>query len=392
MMLLEVSAGRDNRRSVAYGERSIAIARQQNLREELAYALHDIAFPYHTIGQFQQALAAREEAQELWRELGNLPMLADNLVSAAAGYFVLGDFDKTLSLSQEALKISQSIGSLWGQAYSFFTMGPVYLERGQMERGIKALQDGLPLAEQANFTAPQVMNPARLAWIYGYLGDIERGFEMAHFALAKSDQFGLIRGFVLVALARLHLYDGNLAKATTALEEAQSALDTDDINEILFSLFVQAASEIALASREYDRVLGLTENVITSMRNFGIRLFLYDMLHLRGRALFGLGRTAEASSILAEAQTEAEELGSRRSLLHILPSRIEVEVQIGNMGEVETLRKQVLEIIGFIDNHIGQPQLRASFRELPTVLAMLMEGQSLQSTYQCPSSAIGLKW
>jgi predicted ATPase/class 3 adenylate cyclase len=375
MMLLEVSAGRDNRRSVAYGERSIAIARQQNLREELAYALHDIAFPYHTIGQFQQALAAREEAQELWRELGNLPMLADNLVSAAAGYFVLGDFDKTLSLSQEALKISQSIGSLWGQAYSFFTMGPVYLERGQMERGIKALQDGLPLAEQANFTAPQVMNPARLAWIYGYLGDIERGFEMAHFALAKSDQFGLIRGFVLVALARLHLYDGNLAKATTALEEAQSALDTDDINEILFSLFVQAASEIALASREYDRVLGLTENVITSMRNFGIRLFLYDMLHLRGRALFGLGRTAEASSILAEAQTEAEELGSRRSLLHILPSRIEVEVQIGNMGEVETLRKQVLEIIGFIDNHIGQPQLRASFRELPTVLAMLMEGQ-----------------
>jgi tetratricopeptide (TPR) repeat protein len=243
-----------------------------------------------------------------------------------------------------------------------------------MELGIKTLQDGLPLAEQANFAPPQITNPARLAWIYGYLGDVERGFDLARLALATSDEFRRYRGVVLAVLARLHLYNGNLAKATTALEEAHSALDTDDIYEILVSLFVQSAGEIALASKEYDRVLKLTGKTIASMHDFGIRLFLYDILHLRGRALFGLGRIGEASSVLAEAQTEAEELGSRRSLLLILPTRIEVEVQDGNMGEAETLRKQVQEIIRFIDNHIGQPQLRASFRELPIVLAMLKEG------------------
>ena len=375
MMLLENAAGRDYQRSVAYGERAIIIARQQDLREELAYALHDISFPYVAVGQLSRALAAREEARELWRELGNLPMLADSLNSAATSYFVLGDFDQAVSFSNEALKISQSIGSLWGQAYSLFAMGPVYLERGQMEMGIEALQDGMSLAEQANFTAPQIMNPARLAWVYGALGDSERGFEMAHLALAKADEFGLIRGFVLVALARLHLYDGNLAKATATLEEAKSALDTDKFLELLFSLFVQSASEIALASKEYDRVLELTEKTIASMHDFGTRLFLYDMLHLKGRALIELGRTAEARLALAEAQAEAEALGSRRSLLQLLPTRIEVEVQNGNTAEVETLRKQLGEIIGFIDNHIGQSQLRASFRELPIVQTMLKEGR-----------------
>ena len=374
LMLLDTYTGHDPQRAVDYGEQSLAIAREHHLREELAYALHDIVRPYAAVGQWSHASAALEEARALWRELGNLPMLADNLDTAAAGCYLLGDFDQAISLSEESLGVSQSIDSLWGQAHSLYTVGQIYLERGEIDQGIKALEDGLPLAEKAEFAAPQVVNRTRLARIYGFLGDVERGLELARHALAKADELNQFRPHALATLAQLHLYRGNLAEANATLKEAQSELDTDEIYHILASFIGYCEGEVALENREYDRVLKLTGKIIDSMRSFGIRVHQYDMLYLKGQALRGLGRIGEAGAVLAAAQAEAEKLGSRRSLLQILPARIEIEVEAGNMAEAEGLRVEAREIIEFISDHIDKPGLRALFLSNPHVRAVLGKG------------------
>ncbi|HZD11089.1 MAG TPA: AAA family ATPase, partial [Candidatus Binatia bacterium] len=266
LMLLETYVDHDPQRAVAYGEQSLAIAREHHLGEELAYTLNDIARPYAAVGKLSRAQAALEEARALWRELGNLPMLADNLDTAAGGCYFLGEFEEALELARESLKVSQSTGSLWGQAHNLYTIGPLYLERGEVGRGIKALEDGLLLAEQAGFAAAQVANRARLAAIYGFLGDVKRGFDLAHLALGRAGELHQPRHPALAALAQLHLYSGNLTEANADLKEAQSEFDRDDLYDLLASSIVYVEGQVALANGEHDRALGLANKTIESMR------------------------------------------------------------------------------------------------------------------------------
>ncbi|MBI1879873.1 MAG: hypothetical protein HYR94_16905, partial [Chloroflexi bacterium] len=55
-------------------------ARQLDLREQMAFILHDLGYGFAFMSNFKPAKAAFQEAVELWRALGNLPMLADSLV------------------------------------------------------------------------------------------------------------------------------------------------------------------------------------------------------------------------------------------------------------------------------------------------------------------------
>ena len=377
LMLLEIFSTQDPQRAVVYGEQSLAIARQHDLREELAYVLNDIAHAYAAVGRREHAGAALEESRGLWRELGNLPMLADNLFSEAAALHEVGKLDEAETLANEALRVSQSISNLWGQAGSLFVIGLIYLERGEFDKGIKVIEDSLPLAEQGNFVvAPLLMCPV-LAWVYGSLGDIERGFELAHIALTKPHQVDEYQPLARAALAYLHLISGNTAEADAAFKEAygEPATEESELAPRHMGLFLISQTiiggEVALANREYDRVLRLTERSITSMRTNGMRIFLPDILRLKGQALASLGRTSEAREVLGEARTEGEALGSRRSLLSILIALHHLEIQEGNSTEAATLRLQAREIVEFIADHAGTPELRASFLNTPLIRGIM---------------------
>ena len=73
LMLLEYYEGQNRDQAIAYGEQSLAIARQFNLQEQMAYTLNDIARAYFVVGKQDQAWAAQKESIDLLRDLGNLP-------------------------------------------------------------------------------------------------------------------------------------------------------------------------------------------------------------------------------------------------------------------------------------------------------------------------------
>ena len=76
------------------GERSLALARKLNLREQLAFTSNDLPHIYHETGRQERAIELVAEASRLWRELDNLPMLADSLATASMISLILGDFDR----------------------------------------------------------------------------------------------------------------------------------------------------------------------------------------------------------------------------------------------------------------------------------------------------------
>ena len=124
LMLVKTFSGGDPVTAIDYGEQSLALARDHNLREQLAYTLSDISRVYFPSGRKADAWSALGESRELWRALGNMPMLADNLNSSADFYFTGGEHDKAVEASEEAIRVSRSVGNLWGEAAGLFAVAP----------------------------------------------------------------------------------------------------------------------------------------------------------------------------------------------------------------------------------------------------------------------------
>jgi hypothetical protein len=103
------------------------------------------------------------------------------------------------------------------------------------------------------------------------------------------------------------------------------------------------------------------------LRRFSSPIYLADGLYLRSQALLFLGRADAAYDALMQARAEAEALGARRILWEILFALSQIEAERGNAAEAEALRRQAREIVEYIADHAGAPELRASFLGQPRV-------------------------
>ena len=159
--------------AIEAGERSLALARQLDLREQMAYTLNDLgSHLYLVAGPLARANTVLREASALWRELDNRPMLANSIAAESLVQTFAGEYNQALTLSEKAFQICQTIDNLWGQSYSRFTAGYIYWEYGQPARAIAMMEACIQLSELSGFTVPQASVRADLAYVYGRLGAI----------------------------------------------------------------------------------------------------------------------------------------------------------------------------------------------------------------------------
>ena len=351
--------------TLAYGEQSLAIARELNLREQLAFTLNDLHAAYMLTGQPERGQAVLTEARALWRELNNMPMLADNLANATVGHFLTGDYEQALALADETVQISQSTENLWGQAHGLWVVGPIHFRFGDPDKAVAVMEDVVRLSDQGGLAAIQVDVRAHLAWVYGQLGAMEQALELGREAQLKAESlFPEWRPQATATLARLHLLHDDVAAAGAALQETQADLNPNSFAAITAGL---ASAELALAQQNYAEVISLIDHFMTRLQALGIRSFIPEGLHLKGQALLAQGQDEAAAEILAEARRRAEALNVRANLWPILLTLSQLEQTRGNVAVAETLRKQAREIVIYISDHISSRDLLASFQALPKV-------------------------
>ena len=371
LMLVEMYGGHQPEKAVEHGEESLAIAREHNLREEMAYALNDLAKVYFMSGRPDDRGTALDEATELWRDLDNRPMLSDSLHAAAFTAHFAGDFDRALQAAKETFELSESIGNLWGQVGSLNTMGAVYLERGEIGKSVEALETTIRMGEQISTTGA-MDERVMLGWFYGILGDPERGLDLVQKSLADNKDVEMVRQMAMAIISHLQLLIGNNAEAESAFEDAFEGFSVigKDINSLIGILNL-IACEFALHNGEFDKLLELADQTFEARNALGTRLFLGDFLRFRGQALVGLKRLEEARESLAAARKEAESQGSRRALWLVLSDLADFEAQHGDASEAARVRHDAREVIDFMSDQAGSPELRASFLALPHVRAVM---------------------
>ncbi len=352
-------------KAIEYGEKSLEIARRHALKERLAYASHDVSRAYTASGDFTTGLQRLGQAQELWRELNNLPMLTDSLSSAALYHMVNGEYDQVIALTEEAYQLSESINNLWGQSFALYSRVFVHFILGEYDKALEASHECMRLAEPAGFVVPLVECPYFIAIMYLDMGDVAQAAEWAErssvnaLKLLPSDVPG-----ALGVKALVHVQRGELEQAAQLLSSEQPG--GGPIPQENFFVF-QAWERLEFARHNYEGVLDLTNKISLSLGEFNFEVLSKYPHYVKGKAQEALGRLDEAHESLRSALLTTEKYKVRPFLWAILGALARVEERRGNPEEARALRARAKEVIAFMADHAPTPELRTSFLNRPDV-------------------------
>ncbi|HSH04587.1 MAG TPA: AAA family ATPase [Anaerolineae bacterium] len=283
------------------------IVKRQTLE---AFIFNDLSHTYSLTGQKEAHFNALQRSRDLWRRLDNLPMLTDNLSTAAMHHAFVGNTEKCIVLAQEAYEISVANHNLWGQAYAKHAIGFAYLDRDPPQLVIEALSTAVALSEPSGFMVPAFMDQATLAIIYSELDETESALTALEQALSLSNIPPSFQAYMLSAQAYVHWRLGNYETFEALLPALQDM--PHEGPAIIFCFGVQAEVNYWLEKGEWERGYRLITKHIEDLKVQNGRLFLARALHSQARALIGLGHLTAARHTLDEAQQTAQQLKSTR--------------------------------------------------------------------------------
>jgi predicted ATPase/class 3 adenylate cyclase len=352
--------------ALEYGEVALALARESDESEQLAFVLNDLCRLYTCRGEFDKAHASIREARELWRSLDNQVMLADSFGSEAEAYFNAGEFERSLEYSQQALQICEKIDNLWGQSYDRMLMAFACFASGQLGRGIQIAEQSSQLADRAGLIASSISMRSELAWVYAYCGEFERGYNLIDLAFQAADERQPAwRSFPQAAKARMHLLQDDIRSADETIGNAP--LQPTTIPYARYTIFICIANiELAVAKGEHLKALSLADELLSEVAPL-TRVDVSDVLRWKGLAFVELGQLDEALHVLTEACSLAKGMGANPQLWLILASLADVYVKLGNEKEAESNRAEAREIVEQIAESLREIGLHDSFLNQPRV-------------------------
>jgi tetratricopeptide (TPR) repeat protein len=359
-------------KSLQHGEVALALARQSDDREQLAFVLNDICRLRTCRGEFEKAHASIREARELWQALDNQVMLADSFGSEAEAYFNAGEYEPSLQCSQEALEICERINNLWGQSYDRMLMSFAYFENGQLGRGIQMAEQSNQLADGAGLLASSISMRAELAWVYAYCGQFEKASQLIEQAsrVAEEKQPAWL-AFPKSAKVRMHLFQNDIPSAEQT--GGETLLQPTTIPYARYTIFICIANiELAIAKKDYVAALRLIEELLDEVTPL-TRVDIPEVLRLKASALIGLDQLEEAMATLIRAYSLAKETESNLYLWIILLDLAEIQSKLGHQRDAENSLREGRKIAAQVADSLHEVGLHDSFLNQPRVQKLMRE-------------------
>lgn len=369
LILLVSKFNQEPLRGLQAGEASAAIARDLGLREQLAYTLNDLYPVYLMTGSVKKGIAALEEAEQIWRELGNLPLLADTLANLGE-MRAFGDGTAAAEpILLEAIRLTDTIGNLWGQSYSRGVRALSLLEAGRFEEAIQHCELATSLGKQAGFVIAQIMMPCIQALCLAELGQARRGIELIRPAATIAESLlPSWRGYPAATMALCAIKLGDPAAAATAMDDARRLTSYYDISALNGQI---AEVEYAFLAGAFEEVIQKADEAEAIFAVFGCRLYTPHLWTRKAEAHAALGHPVEAESCAREALERTTALGVRRGAWSVHAFLHALYRDTGRDAEAAAALARAREEITFVEAQAGGEDLRQTFRAIPAVARIL---------------------
>jgi tetratricopeptide (TPR) repeat protein len=375
-LLLIDSFGGHLAQAIASGEESMELCRKIGSKEQLAFTLHDLVLPYWTLGKKDKALAALDEVEALWLELGNQPMQANSLGRRAQFENFAGAFERARAVAEESLQISRKIGNLSGVSLGQTLLGLVSLEQGGLGRAIDSLREAVDRGMESDNLLAATGVKAELAWALSCAGAFEEGLELAEQAVAEAQEhIGHFVDWCRAIRLRIRL------RMVTSAEHKEFDFEIGEAEQAeAFFMggpgIAAATVESALALGDLDAALARSDRHLHYLDHMGVRSQRPYALYLRSKVLLERASNDQARESLEEARQLAETMGARYALWMILDGLSRIAEAQGDPQTSSSLRSQARSILGDIAAGIDNQAYRATFLSLPDVGRIMAEETS----------------
>jgi len=350
--------------AIDYGERSLSLARSLNLREQLPYTLTDLGRAYNGSCRFEEAETRLTEAAGLWRELGNMPMLNDNLNTLLLNHFWSGKYEQALEIARESLDVSRTTKNIWAQCWPHHLQGQIWFEYGEVDRALDELELSVRVAAEANAPIHTKWYGADLCWAYIQIGDVQKGMDLYRATRVPNQELPAPAAWTPTAVgyALCEIATGQLDLAASTLNSRQLT------NSFVDYVLKMAQCRLALARKDHAGAIAIIDPVVQDSQQFKVGQYLPEALFLKGRAHWLKGEQDLAKSAFEQARLAAEAIGSRHLLWQILAALAGVE---SDNGKSAAIKAQAREITQFIADHIHEESMRSQFLQSEDVSAVI---------------------
>jgi tetratricopeptide (TPR) repeat protein/ABC-type transporter Mla MlaB component len=363
-LLLANLHGSKTDQAIDYGERSLSLARSLNLREQIPFTLTDLGRAYGISCRFEEAETRLTEAASLWRELGNMPMLNDNLNTLLLNLVWSGKYEKALGVAQESLEISRVTKNSWAQCWPHYMQGQIWFEYGEIDKAFEELEASVRLAVEANAPIHTKWYSADLCWAYIQIGAVQKGMDLYRTTRVPNQELPMPAAWTPTAVGY-----ALCEIATGQLDLAASTLGARHLSNTLTDYALKLAQcRLALARKDHAQAIAIIDPVVKDSQQFKVGQYLPEALFLKGRAHLMNGEHDLAKGAFDQARLAAEAIGSRRLLWQILSAMAEIE---SDHEKSNALKSQARETIQFIADHITSEQLRSGFMQSEVVRTLM---------------------
>jgi tetratricopeptide (TPR) repeat protein len=352
----------DDERAVEAGEASLEIARELGAREQIAFTLEDVKRADMSRGDFPTAWERLSEARGIWEELGNVPMLGENLTASSLMRLFRGEHAAAMDEARRAFAISEEIDNRWGASYALIAVYRIELDLGRIGAAIPSIDGSRELGEQGGFVYAAVESRAELADVVAWAGDGERALALADEAYAIALE-RIAPGVTIAAQARAEalLALGDLEGA----REAMARLVPAKLPEIQRSFTVAAAgltrSRLELASGDPVAATAAAEAVLERLRARGAEIFIAGALAELARARLATGALDEADRLADESLERSDRLGERLARWSALEILAEIRDRREDADGAASARREIRAIADDVGGELDDDALRRGF-------------------------------
>jgi tetratricopeptide (TPR) repeat protein len=335
-----------------------------NLREQIAYTLTDLGRAYNVVCRFEEGEARLMEAAGLWNELGNMPMLNDNLNTLLLNLVWCGKYERALGIAKESLEVSKLTKNVWAQGWPRHLQGQIWFEYGEIDRALDELDASVRLAVEANAPIHTKWYSANLCWAYIQIGAIQKGMDLYRTTRVPNQELPAPTAWTptAVAYALCEIATGQLDLAASTLGARRLS------NTIMDYALKLAQCRLALARKDHAQAIAIIDPVVKDSQQFKVGQYLPEALFLKAKMHLINSEDDLAKAAFEQARLAAEAIGSRHYLWQILSAMAELE---SDHEKSAALKTQARDNIQFIADHISSDELRALFLQSEAVKTLM---------------------